>query len=829
MPIRAGCGPQPLISLEREQCFRYLDVTLPGARLHMKAVLRRLALAAVLAASVHAQAPTAPVPTVVITGRVVADSTGDPIRNARVSLFPETPPAAIVTTDANGRFSFVAPAGRYRMQAAKTGFARGDATTAASGAPLEVRLKKGAAISGTILDEAGDPVIGVQVAALTSTASQARDTTLATGYTDDRGEYRLAGLPDGRFAVAVTTTGAVNISRIEMAATPQPRTTYYPAAIARGDASEVTLQTGEDRQAIDIVVPADQLSGMPAAIYATRFVRPRQTPALPGTSTVRGRVSGTDGAPIQAARVFLFASQNENSKTTMTDQDGQFVLEKVAPGAFLISVVKAGYTQLESRQPVTPFIMNRGSSWLTPEKAKSGRVIDVAGDEIKDRVDVQMARWGTISGTVTDEYGDPIQGVEVEALQIGYRAGRRLLTHATSIPPIRGNVSATSSRLTDDLGRYRLYDLPPGQYIVSAAVGHVSSEDVPGYGRSYFPGTPNAADAQFVTVGVMQDVVVGDLALSKAPTVRVAGTVHDPSGKPETTPGSLTLAPSQHSSSVIDVAVGARIDADGTFVFPNVAPGQYVIQTYRNRLPVYPGGEFGALTVSVGGSDVTGLTVQTFPGSSVAGRIRFDNAPDPAAMPKPSDVEVAAIPADPDLSPANPSRTDVRAGWTFELEGLNGPHRLQVVRAPSGWTLKEIRVNGIDVTDKPMTFGTRDQSLANVEVVMTNRGTALSGTITDDRGQPAPGATLVVFSTDRGAWYDASRYLRKGVAGADGSFRVAGLPAGSYYASAVAQMPAGGEDAWQDPQFLESLMAGASTVSVAEGQTPALALQLRAQ
>jgi hypothetical protein len=159
---------------------------------------------------------------------------------------------------------------------------------------------------------------------------------------------------------------------------------------------------------------------------------------------------------------------------------------------------------------------------------------------------------------------------------------------------------------------------------------------------------------------------------------------------------------------------------------------------------------------------------------------------------------------------------------------LNGPHRLQVVRAPTGWTLKAIRVNGIDVTDKPMAFGTRDQSLANVEVVMTNRGTALSGTIADDRGQPAPGATLVVFSTDRGAWYDASRYLRHAMAGPDGSVKVAGLPPGSYYASAITRMPAGGEDAWQDPQFLESLMAGASTVSVADGQTPALALRLRA-
>jgi hypothetical protein len=46
-----------------------------------------------------------------------------------------------------------------------------------------------------------------------------------------------------------------------------------------------------------------------------------------------------------------------------------------------------------------------------------------------------------------------------------------------------------------------------------------------------------------------------------------------------------------------------------------------------------------------------------------------------------------------------------------------------------------------------------------------------------------------------------------------------GLPAGSYYAAAVAQLPDDGDDAWQDPAYLESLIGRATTFGLGEGQS----------
>ena len=74
----------------------------------------------------------------------------------------------------------------------------------------------------------------------------------------------------------------------------------------------------------------------------------------------------------------------------------------------------------------------------------------------------------------------------------------------------------------------------------------------------------------------------------------------------------------------------------------------------------------------------------------------------------------------------------MHADWSFGIGGVNGPRRLQLLRAPDGWTLKAIRINGIDVTDRPLVFGRPDQSMTDVEVVLTDRINQLTGTITDD-------------------------------------------------------------------------------------------------
>ena len=166
--------------------------------------------------------------------------------------------------------------------------------------------------------------------------------------------------------------------------------------------------------------------------------------------------------------------------------------------------------------------------------------------------------------------------------------------------------------------------------------------------------------------------------------------------------------------------------------------------------------------------------------------------------------------------------------WTFEMSGLNGARRLTLTRVPPGWSLQEIRVRGIDVADRALPFGRREQSLAGVEVILRDRVSELSGAVVDADARPQAGAAVMVFASDRARWYPGTRYMRRTVAAADGAFTIAGLPFGNYYVAAVAaaKVPADGDD-WQDPAFLETLVPRATTVTVSDGDTHPVRLTLR--
>ena len=222
---------------------------------------------------------------------------------------------------------------------------------------------------------------------------------------------------------------------------------------------------------------------------------------------------------------------------------------------------------------------------------------------------------------------------------------------------------------------------------------------------------------------------------------------------------------------------------------------------------------------------MTNLIVQTSAGSAITGRFTF-NTRDRSKLPAPSAFELRPLPVDFDAVPSSVATANIHDDWTFEMMGVNGPRRLELTRVPPGWALQDIRVSGIDVTDRPLPFGRREQSLNGVEVTVTDRITELTGTIVaaDTGGAQAP--AVIVFATDRTRWYPESRFMRKTTPASDGAFSIAGLPFGSYYVAAVASPPFSGADDWQDPAFLETLVFRASTVTLAEGRKETIRLEL---
>jgi protocatechuate 3,4-dioxygenase beta subunit len=729
---------------------------------------------------------------ITVRGQVISAETGDPIRNARVGI-ADGPDAPAALTDGEGRFALASvPPGQRELLAAKTGYVRSTVPVSAS---AEIRLIKGGVISGRVLDDLGEPMplMNVAVFRLRRAGASVTFERFRATESDDQGEYRLFGLPAGEFVVApapgrygaATTTIPINLENLVFH-------NYYPHAETPEQAQPIAVKAGEETPGINFTAalppPGPQLtSGGP----------PPQSPLPPqrlgGTAAIEGRVVNANGLPIRRARVQIVSGEQLFTPyLTSTDDDGRYEFRGLKPGNYFINAGSLG-------DRPAPFSAVPGS--------ELGDKIAIEAGETRSHVDIFLPHRGVISGRILDEYGDPMANANVRLDLVLLSRGRRRVVPAPSV----------TTRNTDDRGRYRLFGLAPGKYIVAAVVGESvpgwQTADWPGYALTYFPGTPTPAEAQAVELAAGQQALNVEFSLVHGRLARISGLATLSDGSP--LQGIVALMQSAGSGAIATPPVHVQTNADGSFVFERIPPGEYVVQSSTRRSTVSSEGEFAAQFVTVDGTDLTGLAVHLSAGSTIEGKVTFDGG-DP---PEDPDFHISPVPADPDLASLvdnAPARADIHDDWTFEISGVNGPRRLQLTQAPEGWALKAIRVGGIDATDTVFPFGTADQSLRDVEVMLTKRLTALTVT---QKGPPRPYIRFVAFATDAARRYPGSRYMAIGVPAGGGEATLKGLPPGEYYVAALGMETLTVSTAFDEGEFLESLVAGATRITLTEGES----------
>lgn len=267
---------------------------------------------------------------------------------------------------------------------------------------------------------------------------------------------------------------------------------------------------------------------------------------------------------------------------------------------------------------------------------------------------------------------------------------------------------------------------------------------------------------------------------------------------------------------------------DGAFLFRGVPPGDYVVHTVgaiefhdvAAGLSVIAGlqglaqapREFGMAFTTVTGDEVDSVFIQTTVGTSISGRVLVKDSP--TELPPPG-VRLVAVPADPDLAPAQIRRTalvDANAG--FVMTSLFGPLRFALQDPPPGWGLDAVQIGSVNAADDPVTFGGPETSPINATVVLRQGGAEISGHVT---GAGRAGALVVVFAADRRHWHALSRYFEVTTSDDEGRFVVRGLPAGDYLVAALESESLNlNTDEWQDPNVLAGLVPFAGRVSVGE-------------
>jgi Carboxypeptidase regulatory-like domain len=528
-----------------------------------------------------------------------------------------------------------------------------------------------------------------------------------------------------------------------------------------------------------------------------------------GTAVVRGVVLAADsGTPIRRAQVHAFAPGIRDNRLATTDAQGRFEFRELAAGRYTITANKGGFVGLQygQRRP-----------------SESGTPLEIGNGQVVDKLVIALPRGSVISGHTFDEFGDPVANAAVNAFRYGYAGGgRRYL-------PAGGQNSRDT---TDDQGAFRLFGLPPGEYIISANFrgggGEVTdpSNEPSGYAPTYFPGTPNGGEAQRVRVDVGQELGNVNFALVAAKLVRITGTVIDSQGAPSAN-AALVLMPADMTRGMPMLPGGAaRVDRAAAFRITGVAPGRYVLQARTNLgrgAQAGGDGEFARLDIAVGAQDLDGVVMVTAPGARVTGHIVTDDGQPPGV--RPDQLQVAARSARPERpGVAGPATARVAADWTFSLAGLFDPALFRLAGAP-GWSIKQVVLNGQDITDAPLEF-TPSQTISGVQIVLTQKSTTVSGAVLDARGRPVAAGAVVAFPADERLWTYQSRYIRLARPDQDGRYEIKGLPPYDDYRLAAVQEAEDGQAG--DPDFLAALKPAATALSLNEGETKGADVKLPA-
>ena len=463
---------------------------------------------------------------------------------------------------------------------------------------------------------------------------------------------------------------------------------------------------------------------------------------------------------------------------------------------------------------------------------------------------VKLDRGAVITGRVVDEDGDPVIGAFVRAVRLS-RSG------------LRSQGSSGSSRPTNDLGAYRVWSLPAGDYVVIAQFedGQGPSAQpgfVDGYLPTYYPGVAAFSAATAVETKAGQETGPVDIMLVRGRLGTVTGRVTDSAGNavgPGGPGASISLTP--RGLSLASSSRGASVRPDGTFLIQGIPAGDYYVSAVVGRgNDRNSPGEAAFVPITVNGDDVS-VSIQTNTGATISGRVVVQGTPParsgaPGSTGRPAlaritarvGVEGEAYSTAFSTGGSSPTSGTVGADGTFTLTGLRGPIQIAATGGPAA--LQAVKRGAQDISGQPLELlGT--ERIDDVVVVMTYDTGGIQGTVEVDSEIRPSGVAVFVVPDDRDTWHVGSPFVRSarvtaggppgagaaaatpGVSTAPGkagegpaAFELAALPAGRYLVVAIAN---GRSLSTPDRQVIERWKESGAVVSVDAGQTATVKLR----
>jgi protocatechuate 3,4-dioxygenase beta subunit len=266
-------------------------------------------------------------------------------------------------------------------------------------------------LKGHVLDSRGNPVNNVMIEIL--------DVNLSTT-TADNGKYSFDKVPVGEHEIQFTKSG------------------YRKITVKKVLFSKSFLTQSEEEDNI-INIPGNLSSGIEITPFEGPF---SQSDIIDDNfnNTIFGTVTNTSGASLENIMILV----DDTNISTITDENGDYLLKEIPPGVITISVEKSGNDKKTTIKFLYAF--------------KMAMQLNITYHEENDwHIDNVQEKTGEINGTISDKKGSPIAGATVK---LNRQSDSDLLNKTMTI----SNVS------TDENGEFLIKDVPIGVYDISVMI-----------------------------------------------------------------------------------------------------------------------------------------------------------------------------------------------------------------------------------------------------------------------------------------------------------------------------------------------------------------------
>ena len=546
-------------------------------------------------------------------------------------------------------------------------------------APARIIVGEGSPLRIRVVDASG---AGMQ-ADVRATCRQALGSTPWTQVSWSAEPFRTGG--DGRFTLAAVPQGTLTFS-------------VHVAGVGSRSGILVDVPTEEE-----VLLQLDEADG----------------------ATVEGRVTDTQGTPIEGAKLSLASGPEANSakrtsvsRAAVTAKDGTYKVTGLSPGTlYSVSAYADGYVPSANLASQMPLAKDRVA-----------------------RVDVILVKGVTIKGRVLSPDGTPIGGAEVAATNMGQASYGWFAMLSNTTSAADGTYTLENVALGGGLVQARLegHFMPPSE--------HGASNPYP-WMQTAMQGTPYEAENEG------QAIEGKDVVLAKG--TEVTGIVVDENDAPLS--GALVTATRQSqgwSPGLANLAAqNVRTDGEGRFTFAGLEPDKtwnmaVRTETHLTEKPVPvllpkegPPKEEPKLVAKTGAT-VSGV-VTTEDGAGVAG------------------VAIS-------VQGATPEQTHSASDGSFELAGLS----------PGTWSVAANGISPIPEGAKQkvtLEWGKRMDGIAlRMPAVFS-----ISGTVEDEEGTPRAGISVRAIRKTSGRTRNSGRNMYA-TTDLKGAFEITNLLEGEY-------------------------------------------------